>query len=237
MARRPPGRDKAHAASSIAGAPAGGKGSGNGGGLPEILKRADTAVVAPDAAQKPAGFLTGQLLIAMPTMTDPRFAQSVIYLCAHSGDGAMGLVLNRPLVRPTFGDLLRQLEIAPVPPARQIRLCAGGPVDNARGFVLHTADWTGEGSLRVNDALALTASLDVLKVIAAGGGPREGLLALGYAGWGPGQLDTEIQQNAWLSAPADETLLFDNDHDTKWRRALATLRIDPVMLSSTAGHA
>ena len=184
-----------------------------------------------------AGFLTGQLLIAMPAMTDPRFVHSVIYVCAHSKDGAMGLVLNRPLARPTFEDLLRQLEIAPVPPARQIRLCVGGPVDNARGFVLHTADWTGEGSLRVNDALALTASLDVLKVIAAGGGPREGLLALGYAGWGPGQLDAEMQQNAWLSAPADETLLFDSDHDTKWRRALAKLRIDPMLLSTTAGHA
>lgn len=186
---------------------------------------------------KPAGFLTGQLLIAMPAMADPRFAQTVIYVCAHTGDGAMGLVLNRPLVRPTFDDLLRQLEIAPVPPARQIRLCAGGPVDNARGFVLHTTDWTGEGSLRVNDALALTASLDVLKVIAAGGGPREGLLALGYAGWGPGQLDAEIQQNAWLSAPADETLLFDSNHDTKWRRAMATLRVDPALLSSVAGRA
>jgi putative transcriptional regulator len=237
MARRPPGKDKPQAASPISEALAGGKGGGRRGALPDRMTRTAAATVGPDAVQKPAGFLTGQLLIAMPAMTDPRFSQSVIYLCAHSGDGAMGLVLNRPLVRPTFGDLLRQLEIAPVPPARQIRLCAGGPVDNARGFVLHTADWTGEGSLRVNDALALTASLDVLKVIAAGGGPREGLLALGYAGWGPGQLDTEIQQNAWLSAPADEPLLFDNDHDTKWRRALATLRIDPMMLSSTAGHA
>jgi putative transcriptional regulator len=184
-----------------------------------------------------SGSLTGQLLIAMPAMADPRFAHSVIYVCAHNADGAMGLVLNRPLARPTFDDLLRQLEIVPVPPARQIRLHAGGPVDNARGFVLHTADWTGEGSLRVSDALALTASLDVLKAIAGGGGPREGLLALGYAGWGPGQLDTEIQQNAWLCAPADEGLLFDSDHDTKWRRALAKLHIDPLLLSTDAGHA
>jgi putative transcriptional regulator len=206
-------------------------------GLPDILARSRPDAGPSDAAAKAGGFLTGQLLIAMPAMADPRFAHSVIYMCAHSGDGAMGLVLNRPLVRPTFGDLLRQLEIAPVPPARQIRLCAGGPVDNARGFVLHTADWTGEGSLRVNESLALTASLDVLKVIAAGGGPREGLLALGYAGWGPGQLDAEMQQNAWLCAPADETLLFDSDHDTKWRRALAKLRIDPLLLSSAAGHA
>ena len=183
------------------------------------------------------GFLTGQLLIAMPAMQDPRFTQSVIYLCAHTADGAMGLVINRPLARPSFDELLRQLEIAPVPPARRIRLWSGGPVDGGRGFVLHTADWTGEGSLRVDEALALTASLDVLKAIAEGGGPREGLLALGYAGWGPGQLDTEMQQNAWLSVPADEALVFAGEHDSKWRRALASLRIDPLSLSSAAGHA
>jgi putative transcriptional regulator len=193
----------------------------------------------PTPAEGPASgdFLTGQLLIAMPAMADPRFAQSVIYLCAHTPEGAMGLVLNRPLESPGFDDLLRQLDVAPLPPARRIGLCAGGPVDNARGFVLHTADWTGEGSLCVDDGLALTASLDVLKAIAEGGGPREGLLALGYAGWGPGQLDAEIQQNAWLSVPADETIVFDNGHDTKWRRALGKLNIDPLLLSGTAGHA
>ena len=189
------------------------------------------------AAPPGSEFLTGQLLIAMPTMEDPRFAQSVIYLCAHTPEGAMGLVLNRPLQRPKFDDLLRQLEVAPVPPARRIRLCAGGPMDNARGFVLHTTDWTGEGSLRVDDGLALTASLDVLKAIAEGGGPREGILALGYAGWGPGQLDHEIQQNAWLSVTADETIVFDGDHDTKWRRALGKLNIDPLLRSGAAGHA
>jgi putative transcriptional regulator len=189
------------------------------------------------ASDASADFLTGQLLIAMPAMEDPRFAQSVIYLCAHTPEGAMGLVLNRPLQRPKFDELLRQLDVAPVPPARRIRLCAGGPMDNARGFVLHTTDWTGEGSLRVNDTLALTASLDVLKAIAEGNGPREGLLALGYAGWGPGQLDAEIQQNAWLSVPADETIVFDADHDTKWRRALGKLNIDPLLLSGAAGHA
>ena len=185
----------------------------------------------------PDSFLTGQLLIAMPAMADPRFAQSVIYLCAHTPEGAMGLVLNRPLAKPSFAELLKQLEVAPQPPARQVRLCAGGPVENARGFMLHTSDWTGEGSLRVDDQLALTASLDVLKVIAEGGGPRECVLALGYAGWGPGQLDREIHQNAWLSAPADETLLFDADSGTKWRRALAKLRVDPLLLSDVAGHA
>jgi putative transcriptional regulator len=193
----------------------------------------------PNPAEQPEAtdFLTGQLLIAMPTMADPRFTHSVIYLCAHTPEGAMGLVLNRPLQRPSFDDLLRQLEVAPVPPARRIRLCVGGPMDSGRGFVLHTADWTGEGSLRVDDALALTASLDVLKAIAEGGGPREGILALGYAGWGPGQLDAEIQQNAWLSAPVDETIVFDGDNDTKWRRALGQLNIDPLLLSDAAGHA
>lgn len=196
----------------------------------------DSTQTAADEPANPA-FLTGQLLIAMPTMADPRFAQSVIYLCAHTAEGAMGLVLNRPIQRPSFDDLLRQLEVAPVPPARRIRLCQGGPMDNARGFVLHTADWTGEGSLRVNNALALTASLDVLKAIAEGGGPREGILALGYAGWGPGQLDAEIQQNAWLSVPANETIVFDGDNDTKWRRAFGTLNIDPLLLSDAAGHA
>lgn len=185
----------------------------------------------------PDSYLTGQLLIAMPAMADPRFTHSVIYMCAHTPDGAMGLVLNRPIVKPTFDDLLKQLQVAPLPPVRQIKLCAGGPVENARGFVLHTNDWTGEGSLQVDKTMALTASLDVLKVIAEGGGPRECVLALGYAGWGPGQLDEEFQQNAWLSAPADETLLFDDGHDTKWRRALAKLHIDPLLLSHTAGHA
>ncbi|HEX5328004.1 MAG TPA: YqgE/AlgH family protein [Acetobacteraceae bacterium] len=201
--------------------------------MSRMPRTAKPALPGPD----PDLFLTGQLLIAMPVMADPRFAQSVIYVCAHTPDGAMGLVVNRPIVKPSFDDLLHQLEIAPLPPARRIRLCAGGPVDNARGFVLHTADWTGEGSLKVNDTLALTASLDVLKVIAEGGGPREGVLALGYAGWGPGQLEAEIQQNAWLSVPATERLVFGEGDDTKWRRALASMKIDPLLLSESAGHA
>jgi putative transcriptional regulator len=181
--------------------------------------------------------LTGQLLIAMPAMSTPVFAQSVIYLCAHTDDGAMGIVLTQPLEQPSFDDLLRQLGVEPVPPLRRIRLYNGGPVDNARGFVLHTADWTGDGSLVVDETIALTASLDILKAIADGGGPKRGLLALGYAGWGPGQLDSEMQQNAWLSAPASPDLVFDLNHETKWRRALASLKIDPLLLSGDAGHA
>lgn len=182
-------------------------------------------------------YMTGQLLIAMPGMEDQRFTQSVILMCAHTDEGAMGIVLNRPLAKPSFEALLTQLDVQPTPPARQIRLCQGGPVDHGRGFVLHTNDWTGDGSLRVDDNLALTASLDVLQEIASGGGPKEGLLALGYASWGPGQLDREIQDNVWLSAPAPVELLFDADYDTKWRRALGILRIDPLLLSSAAGHA
>ena len=153
--------------------------------------------------------LAGQVLIAMPSMGDARFSQTVIYMCAHSRDGAMGIVVNRPLAQPSFDDLLKQLKIDPVPPARTVGLCSGGPVENGRGFVLHTTDWTDEASLKVDGKLALTASLDILKAIATGGGPEKGILALGYAGWGPGQLDSEMQQNAWLSAPADLGVIFD----------------------------
>jgi putative transcriptional regulator len=183
------------------------------------------------------GWLAGQLLIAMPTMQDPRFARSVICLCAHSPDGAMGIVLNRPLENLSFDDLLKQLDVLPTPPKRRIRLHAGGPVDGGRGFVLHTADWSSDGSLAVAGDLALTPSVDILKAIAQGGGPREGILALGYAGWGPGQLEDEIQRNAWLNVSPDEALLFDSGHDEKWRRALAKLRIDPLLLSGFAGRA
>ena len=183
------------------------------------------------------GLLTGQFLIAMPSMNTPHFSQAVIYVCAHTPDGAMGIVLNRPLASPSFGDLLQQLDVTPVPPARQIDLYRGGPVDSARGFVLHSADWTGDGSLIVDTQIALTASLDVLKAIADGGGPRQGFLALGYAGWGPGQLDREISENAWLSAPASIDILFDIERETKWRRAMAILKVDPILLSGTAGHA
>jgi putative transcriptional regulator len=183
------------------------------------------------------GYLAGQLLIAMPAMQDPRFARSVICLCAHSAEGAMGIVVNKPLDGLSFEDLLRQLKLDPVPPQRQIRLFAGGPVEGGRGFVLHTPDWSTEGSLTVSGQVALTASVDILKAIAGGGGPRQGILALGYAGWGPGQLEDEIQRNAWLSVPPDETLLFGEDHQGKWRSALAKLKIDPLLLSDAAGHA
>jgi putative transcriptional regulator len=181
--------------------------------------------------------LAGQVLIAMPNLPDPEFAHSVVYLCAHTEEGAMGLIVNRPLAQPSFADLLKQLEVSPAPPARAVALCKGGPVDNSRGFVLHTTDWTGDGSLKVAPEVALTASLDVLKAIARGGGPREAILALGYANWGPGQLDAEMKQNSWLNTKPDLSLLFDHDHESKWARALAKLRVNPAQLSSESGRA
>lgn len=181
--------------------------------------------------------LAGRLLIAMPGTPGPDFEQSVILVCAHTADGAMGLVLNRPLVEPDFNDLLKQLKVEPQPPIRALRLVSGGPVDHDRGFVLHSKDWLGEGSVHVDDSLALTASLDILHEVAEGRGPTEALLALGYAGWGPGQLDQELQNNFWLVAEPTQDILFDEASTTKWRRALAVLQVDPALLSSQAGRA
>jgi putative transcriptional regulator len=182
-------------------------------------------------------YLTGQLLVAMPQMRDPRFARSVIYMCAHSADGAMGLVVNRRVGSITFDDLLQQLNIGPTKRSDEIRIHFGGPVEQGRGFVLHSSDYLQSGSLRVDDQVALTATLDILKEMAAGGGPRKSLLALGYAGWGPGQLDAEIQANGWLSVSSDEALVFDADLDHKWERAIGKIGIDFSQLSGEAGHA
>jgi putative transcriptional regulator len=181
--------------------------------------------------------LAGQLLIAMPAMADPRFARTVVCLCAHSPEGAMGLVINRPIERLSFDALLRQVKVDPVPAQRQVRLLAGGPVEEGRGFVLHSGEWRAEGSIPVEGGLALTANVDILKAIAEGGGPRQCVLALGYAGWGPGQLESELSENAWLTAPADEALLFDADAATKWQRAMSKLKVDPSRIVGAAGHA
>jgi len=182
-------------------------------------------------------WLTGQLLVAMPGTRDPRFAQSVIFMCAHTAEGAMGVVLNRPLREPGFAGLLGGLGVEPRPPKRALAVGAGGPVDDNRGFVLHSDDWVAEGSMKVDGGYVLTANLEVLAAVAAGGGPKRGVLLLGYAGWEAGQLDEEIRRNAWLSVPADEAIVFDAAHRTKWSRALKTLRIDPGMLSDAAGRA
>ena len=179
----------------------------------------------------------GQLLVAMPQMQDPRFAKSVIYLCAHTPEGAMGLVLNKLVDSITFPDLLEQLSIEPAISGDEIRVHFGGPVESGRGFVLHTADYQREGTLPINSGIALTATVDILRDMARGTGPRQRLLALGYAGWGPGQLDAEIQANGWLQVPADEQLVFGQELETKWELALAKLGVDFGRLSGEAGHA
>lgn len=191
------------------------------------------------------GYLDGQFLLAMPGMADSRFARSVVYICAHSPDGAMGLVINQPARKITFSDLLLQLDL--VEPDELIRLPApveklpvlkGGPVETGRGFVLHSADFYIDNStLPIDDSVSLTATVDILRAIAKGDGPRKAMLALGYAGWSPGQLEEEIQQNGWLNVPADPGLLFDGDLEGKYGRALRLLGIDPAMLSGEAGHA
>ena len=182
-------------------------------------------------------YLTGQLLVAMPNMADPRFARTVIYMCAHNADGAMGLVVNKPMPSLTFSDLLEQLDIEAAAEVAALRVQVGGPVETGRGFVLHTTDFVREGTMMVDDHIALTATVDILRAIANGEGPDSHLLALGYAGWGPGQLDSEIQANGWLHAPADDAILFDADLSTKWERAIAKLGVTPAMLSGDAGHA
>ncbi len=182
--------------------------------------------------------LAGHLLVATTALTTQPFAQSVVLMCAHSAnDGAMGIVINRRLAEPGIDNLLDQLGIEPSTPRRHIELCAGGPCDTSRGFVVHSADWQGDGSLVIDETMSLTASLDVLKALAEGEGPKLALLALGHAAWAPGQLEREMEENAWLTVPASEQIVFDREHDTKWRRALAMLRIEPILLSGRAGHA
>ncbi|HYM72013.1 MAG TPA: YqgE/AlgH family protein, partial [Stellaceae bacterium] len=166
---------------------------------------------------------TGQLLVAMPQMQDPRFARSVVYVCAHSEEaGAMGLVVNKTIDALTLDELCGHLNIAPIrepgPENRPRRVHFGGPVDPGRGFVLHSADYREEATLDIADNFAMTATLDILRAIGKGEGPRQCLLALGYAGWAPGQLDAEIQANGWLSVAADTALVFNPDDDNKWQR-------------------
>lgn len=185
-----------------------------------------------------ASDLTGQLLIAMPAMGDPRFEKSVVYICAHSDEGSMGLIVNKPTPELAFSTLLEQLDIDPGPEARQIRVHFGGPVEHGRGFVLHSNDYSGNDStLRVDDQFGMTATLDILEDLAKGAGPDQALLALGYAGWGPGQLEGEILQNGWLTTTAAESLVFAQDNAAKWSGALKSLGIDPLSLSAAAGRA
>ncbi len=197
------------------------------------------------AAPPQRGYLDGQMLIAMPAMSDERFARSVIYVCAHSTEGAMGIVVNQPAANIKFPDLLVQLEVIPaaerieLPRGTQtIKVLKGGPVETGRGFVLHSADFFIENStLPIDEGICLTATLDILKAMARGNGPHNAILALGYAGWAPGQLEQEIQQNGWLHCAADPELIFGTDTDAKYEKALRKLGVDPAMLSSEAGHA
>jgi putative transcriptional regulator len=191
------------------------------------------------------GYLDGQMLIAMPAMMDERFARSLIYICAHSSEGAMGIVVNHPAPNIDFSDLLVKLDVIPAkdvirlpPQADVVKVMRGGPVETERGFVLHSADYFVENStLPIDEGICLTATIDILKAIARGSGPASAILALGYAGWAPGQLETEIQGNGWLHCAADSELIFGSDVGGKYERALRKIGIDLAMLSNEAGHA
>ena len=191
------------------------------------------------------GYLDGQMLIAMPAMADDRFSRAVIYVCAHSTEGAMGIIVNHPAANISFPELLVQLEVIPAADrielptrAEAVTVLKGGPVETGRGFVLHSADFFIENStLPIDEGICLTATLDILKAIARGNGPASAILALGYAGWAPGQLENEIQENGWLHCAADSELIFGRDIEHKYEQALRKLGIDLAMLSSEAGHA
>lgn len=188
----------------------------------------------------PDQYLEGKMLIAMPTMGDPRFERTLIYLCAHSDEGAMGLVVNKPSPSLNFPDLMQKLGIAaPADAAAAIMpVLEGGPVEAGRGFVLHSQDYTTTSStLAISDSVSMTATVDILTAISTGQGPQKAILALGYSGWSPGQLEQEIQANGWLHCDADDALIFDSDLASKYDRALAKLGIDVSFLSSEAGHA
>lgn len=182
--------------------------------------------------------LAGKLLIAMPGMGDPRFTHSVIFLCAHSDDGAMGLIINKPAADLEFAALLGQLGIPRSPRARDIRVHIGGPVEHGRGFVLHSGDYSRAGStLSVDARFAMTTTLDILQALADGGGPERSMLALGYSGWGPGQLEGEIGANGWLTCDASPDLVFQEACERKWAQALRSIGVDPLGLSAVAGRA
>lgn len=182
--------------------------------------------------------LTGKLLIAMPGMGDPRFEQSVVFLCAYSDEGAMGLIVNKTVPDISLDDVLEQLEIGRGEGSAGVGVHFGGPVEGGRGFVLHSSDYEGTaGTLAVDEVFGMTATKDILVEIAKGEGPAKALTALGYAGWGPGQLEGELQENAWLMVEADDAIVFDADNGSKWSRALRKLGIDPSVLSSGGGRA
>jgi putative transcriptional regulator len=194
-------------------------------------------IVAMSDAAKTYG-LTGQLLIAMPGMGDPRFEKSVVFLCDHSDKGAMGLIVNKPLNEVRFSELVEQLGVDTRGTVPELPIHFGGPVEGGRGFVLHSADYVqNDSTLRVNGSFGMTATLDVVQDIATGRGPARSIFALGYAGWGPGQLESEIRQNGWLTADAGTEIVFSPDNGGKWAAALKTLGVEALSLSGASGRA
>lgn len=182
--------------------------------------------------------LEGQLLIAMPSMPDQRFEHAVIFMCAHSAEGgAMGLIVNKPLPSLSFADLASQLDIGEPEDMPPISIHYGGPVETGRGFVLHSPDYVRDATVPMSEGVSLTATVDILRALATGDGPNRSILALGYAGWAPGQLEQEIQRNDWLHCPADSELVFDLPLDDKWAAAVRRIGIDPALLSTEAGRA
>ncbi len=181
--------------------------------------------------------LTGQFLIAMPTMADPRFSHSVVFICTHNETGAMGLVINRLYGAVDMRGLLEQLAINVTEQTPDVPIYFGGPVETGRGFILHTDDVVLDTSMRLEHDVALTATLDILKAIAENRGPARYLVSLGYSGWGPGQIEQEIQAGGWLTSTADPDILFDNDNESKWERAIGKLGFSPWVLSTEMGHA
>lgn len=190
-------------------------------------------------------YLEGQILIAMPGIGDPRFDRSLIFLCAHSKNGAMGIIVNKAAPMMFFSDLLEQLKIVPpeevrnlAPQVLNLPVLFGGPVEQFRGFVLHSTDYfSGDTSMPISDTIALTATIEILQAIAKGSGPLKAMLALGYSGWVAGQLENEIQHNGWLHCEADDDLIFGIDNEAKYGRALKKIGVDPLMLSPESGHA
>ena len=183
-------------------------------------------------------FLEGKLLIALPGMGDERFAQTVIYMCAHSAKGAMGIVINKPIPGLTFAEVMKQLHIETRPSTAELPILYGGPVETGRGFVLHSGEYeTSDSTLPVSEDISLTATLDIVRAIADGRGPKHVLFALGYAGWAPGQVESEFQTNGWLHCQADPGLVFGVSPDAKWRTALQRLGIGPSGLVADAGRA
>jgi putative transcriptional regulator len=207
--------------------------------MKEILSHIKKLGGRADKTDPPATphWLTGQMLVAMPGMGDPRFVRSVVYICSHGPSGAMGLVINRLFGDADFPMLLEQLNVEVPPNLPDIPVQFGGPVEMGRGFVLHSSDYLREGTTRIDDAVAVTATVEIIEDIARGKGPVRVLMLLGYAGWGEGQLEEELKNNGWLTVGMDEELLFDRNLDSKWERAMAKIGISPAMLSNTGGNA